>query len=399
LKILIVASVWPSKDHPYLIYLFKELKNKFPQLTLFLFQKVNEIHFAELLVGKENVEQVLENAQYRFVFSRNPFRYFLPILRIISHPVSSRRIFTTCLTDGYSKVQALGQLIYSNQLIGEEYDLIYLNSLQTGRHFCIRALFPRAKIIASSRGQDFDWKPSGYDKVLRDVDHLHVLGTHLKSMAEGRGFPSSRISMIPPAVMPQEIQTREQNKSDEIVIMSSARIVWSKGYTYSLRAISLLSKMLKMMPFKYVILGDGEDMDLIKFEINRLGLSNRVELMGWVNQIEVNRWLAKSHIYLLLSIEEGFNNSVMQAQSLGLPCVVSDAGGLPENVKDGETGIIVPRYDAQKAADALYSLVTDNVKRSRMGQAAGNRMRSEFSISNQSAKYEEMFRTITFRDK
>lgn len=60
--------------------------------------------------------------------------------------------------------------------------------------------------------------------------------------------------------------------------------------------------------------------------------------------------------------------AVIEAGAAGRPVVVSDAGGLPEVVKDGETGIVVPRDDPDAAAGALYKLVMDPELRKRMGR-------------------------------
>ncbi|MCB0494160.1 MAG: glycosyltransferase family 4 protein [Cyclobacteriaceae bacterium] len=349
---------------------------------------------ADKLIGVERTRQVLEGALYRFAFTSNPFKYFAPLLKIASHPLEAIRIYNSCLANGLSKKKAIGQLLYGYQIIGKTFDLVYINALQTGRHFAISSIFPNSTIIASSRGQDFDWNPERYDSLLSKLDYLHALGTHLQNRAMERKFPIERITIIPPAALPtsNSINSKIVHEANTIQIVTAARLIWTKGYVYSLRAISLLKEMLPLLKIRYNILGDGADLELLKFEINRLGLEEEVVLRGWVTQTEVNECISSSDIYLLLSIEEGFNNSVMQAQSLGLPCVVSDAGGLPDNVLNEVTGFVVPRYNARMAADRLYQLTVAKEKREEMGQNARRRMTQDFNLTIQIKKYSTLFK-------
>lgn len=180
-----------------------------------------------------------------------------------------------------------------------------------------------------------------------------------------------------------------------MLVMSSARLVWTKGFIYAIRAFALLKGSVpEAADWKYIILGDGPDKEFIKAEISRLGLEHDVLLGGWVDQNTVNQWLRRASIYVLLSIEEGFNNSVMQAQSFGLPCVVADAGGLPENVINGETGFVVRRYDSDDCMKALRTLIVDESLRKQFGSRARSRMESDFELSIQVEKYVEMFESV-----
>jgi colanic acid/amylovoran biosynthesis glycosyltransferase len=74
-----------------------------------------------------------------------------------------------------------------------------------------------------------------------------------------------------------------------------------------------------------------------------------------------------------------------------LPVVCTDAGGLPENVVQGKTGIIVPRRDAAALGDALARLAGDPALRSQMGSAGRSRVSSEFLLRNQIAAFGALY--------
>jgi len=192
-------------------------------------------------------------------------------------------------------------------------------------------------------------------------------------------------------VLPVTIeQSNGQNEEDKetFIVATAARLIWTKGYAYALRAIAALRDHLYgKVDIRYIVMGDGAEFEFLEFERRRLGLEMNVEFTGWLNQLEVARRIKEADVYLLLSIEEGFNNSVMLAQSLGIPCIVSDAGGLPENVVDGVTGFVVPRYSVSAASEKLLILCQDGDLRHQLGENARIRMNSEFSLENQVNRY------------
>jgi colanic acid/amylovoran biosynthesis glycosyltransferase len=362
-------------------------------LQLLLFRKSSDVEFADRLIGVELRRLVLDSALYRFDANNSLANLFWAFFTLLRHPLATFRIFGRCRSNGYSIKKSLGQLLSNYQLIGKRFSVVYINALQAARHFCLPALFADSTIIVSSRGQDFDWDPQGYDHVLREVDHLHVLGDYLREKAVARGFPEGKITKIPPAVsLFQNVVTEKANEvSPAFTVATAARLLWLKGYEYSIRAIAVLRQRLgKQIRLRYIVIGDGPEMEFLKVECQRLALQDCVTFTGWLSEQEVVQHLIASDVYLLLSISEAFNNSVILAQSLGLPCVVSNAGGLPENVLAGRSGFVVPRYDVHAAASALESLARSPELRRQMGEWARDRALSEFQIERQIDRYESM---------
>lgn len=391
LVILSIIHRWPSREHPYLVHLFSRLKAQFPGLQLFIFQKAETVNFAEDLVGKEAVTKTLESAYFRWSFSRNLFRFIKPIFSLLQHPFMVSRMFNKMTAAGYTKRQAVGQLLHNHEIVGKKFDLVYINALQSAKHFPLRIFFGDTPIIASSRGQDFDLNPDGYNEVLRQLNYLHVLGDYLGDKAIATGFDAKKIVRIPPAILPLRVDPVRQQEKKKVRIVSVSRLYWIKGYVYALRAIALLRKKIGAEPFEYIIIGDGPAKQEIQVEIERLQLTDCIKLTGWLSQQEVDSYMINSDIFLLLSIAEGFNNSVMQAQQLGLPCVVSNAGGLPENVLHGETGFVVPRYTVAEAAQSLYILVSNPSLRATMAENGIKHAAEKFNLEDQIKLYENMW--------
>jgi len=119
------------------------------------------------------------------------------------------------------------------------------------------------------------------------------------------------------------------------------------------------------------LVGDGPQELELKELTKQLGISKRVEFVGRVDSSQVPVELDKLDIYVALSRldSESFGVAIIEAGAAGRPVVVSDAGGLPEVVLDGQTGIVVPKEDSQAAADAIMKLVLDRELRVQMGES------------------------------
>ncbi len=129
------------------------------------------------------------------------------------------------------------------------------------------------------------------------------------------------------------------------------------------------------------LVGDGPQTDELKLVASELGITNDVQFIGRVNHLEVPEELAKLDIYVALSRldSESFGVAIIEAGAAGRPVIVSDAGGLPEVVIDGETGIVVPKENPQAAADALEKLVLNPELRIKMAKAGQHYVQDNYS--------------------
>ena len=123
--------------------------------------------------------------------------------------------------------------------------------------------------------------------------------------------------------------------------------------------------------WRLLIVGDGPQRAELEALARELGIASRTEFAGAVAHTDVPAWLNRLDIYAAPSRldSESFGVAVIEASACALPVVVSDAGGLPEVVRDGETGLVVPRNDVAALQAALERLVLDAALRARLGRA------------------------------
>ena len=122
---------------------------------------------------------------------------------------------------------------------------------------------------------------------------------------------------------------------------------------------------------KLRLVGGGPQELELKALTQQLGISKRIDFVGRVDSSQVPIELEKLDIYVALSRldSESFGVAIIEAGAAGRPVVVSDAGGLPEVVLDGQTGLVVPKEDPKAAAAAISKLVLDRELRIQMGES------------------------------
>lgn len=140
---------------------------------------------------------------------------------------------------------------------------------------------------------------------------------------------------------------------DDLVIGTVARLIPSKGITTLLEAVSLLVKMVPKT--QLMILGDGPEREKLERYACGLKINDRVHFLGHRN--DVPGLMAGWDCFVLPSLTEGFNLSVLEAMASSLPVVVSDLPSLREAVVHGEGGFaVIPGNALEMAASVLHLL-------------------------------------------
>jgi len=158
-------------------------------------------------------------------------------------------------------------------------------------------------------------------------------------------------------------------------IASVGRLVWQKAHRVLLGACARLHR--RGIALRLTIVGEGEERPALETLRARLGLDDVVDLPGAAPEAEVARVLARSDLFVLSSVSEGFGIVLLEAMACGLPVIAPALHGLGEVVADGVEGrLFVPGSEEDLAA-AIEALAADAALRRRLG-AAGRRRVVDF---------------------
>jgi colanic acid/amylovoran biosynthesis glycosyltransferase len=258
-----------------------------------------------------------------------------------------------------------------------------------------------AKLSVSFRGYDLNYigldQPDYYSQVWKDINAAHFLGEDLWHRAQMRGAPLKLPhALISPAVnlavIPKASATANEKVGTQdrpLRILSVGRLHWKKGYEYALRAVKALVDQGIHCEFR--IIGEGERQAALDFARHQMGLTQEVEFLGGLPHTQVIEHLHWADVFLHAAVSEGFCNAVLEAQTMGLPVVCSDADGLRENVAESVTGFIVPRRDPAAMAKKLCLLATDGRLRQQMGQDGRVRVERHFQLEHLLDAFEDFY--------
>jgi glycosyltransferase involved in cell wall biosynthesis len=201
------------------------------------------------------------------------------------------------------------------------------------------------------------------------------------------GLPPSRVEVIyvgqdvarfasPPAGAREAVRAAlDLAPGVPVVALVGRLLVAQKGQDLMIRA---MGDILRERPDTVLlIVGDGPDRTTLEVLTRELGLASAVRLLG--HRDDIPEILAASDIVAVPSMLDALPLAALEGMAAGRPVVAFASGGLPELVRDGETGIVAPRGDVAQLAAAILRLLNDGGLASRLGEA-GRRFAADFTI-------------------
>lgn len=162
-----------------------------------------------------------------------------------------------------------------------------------------------------------------------------------------------------------------------------------KDYPTWIRTARRLSRLEPNM--RFIIAGTGPDEQLIRDQILQAGLQDTVFLLGFRKDVE--RLMQSLNVFLITSKTEGLGTIVLEALAAGVPVVATRAGGIPEMIIDGETGLLAPIGDDNTLAQSVLRIFTDTALRETL-VAGGRKKAATFSFRNTAAKTLQAYRAV-----
>ena len=239
--------------------------------------------------------------------------------------------------------------------------------------------------LVASRRVDFHLKGNSFSRwKYRQVDCFVAASEAIRKMliADGvapgdvvtvhEGIDVERIAAVPRVNVHAELWL----PTDAPVVGNVAALVPHKGQRHLIDTAPLV---LRSVPdARFVIVGEGELHDALERHVRERHLEKHVFLTGFRH--DVPGLIKGFDLFVMSSVTEGLGTSLLDAMACGRAIVATTAGGMPEVVVDGETGLLVPPRDDRALAEAIARLLSDGALRDQMGAAGLARVRERFSV-------------------
>ena len=230
-----------------------------------------------------------------------------------------------------------------------------------------------------------------FSRVLQRValKHADVLVSpsraHAREIAQELHRDETSIRIIPNTtnlIEPRAKIDVNGDAKDRATVLFVGRLEPVKGISVLLAAAALVVKQLPST--RFVLAGSSHPalpQENLKALIREYQLEKNVVQVGRLKKVELDSWYARASLCVVPSHYESFGLVALEAMSAGLPVVATRAGGLPEFIQDGTTGLLVPAGDANAMAAAITTLLTDPAKAAAMGAAARECVCENFLVS------------------
>lgn len=163
----------------------------------------------------------------------------------------------------------------------------------------------------------------------------------------------------------------------EIIIGTIANFYPTKGLNYLIEALKILTQ--NALPFRAVIIGEGNLRFELEKQINGSGLQDRIILAGALPQAA--QYLKAFDLAVLPSVKEGLPYFLLEAMAAGLPIVATKVGGIPEIIADSENGLLVEAKNPKALAEKIKLLAENESLRIKFAEKGLDRIKAEFSQS------------------
>ena len=340
--------------------------------------------------------------EVHFITYQQPFRLpsFLP--RIFFHEVDAGRypLFEYPPYDLALAVRMHEVVLSRNlDLLHVHYAIPHATSAWIAREM-LREAGSDVKVVTTLHGTDITIV--GQDPSYRPItkfsieksDRITAVSSYLREETlQAFGCTSCRVDVIPNFVDPA-VYDRALYRSPVIPgVPAHYRVLMHISNFRAVKrvrdVVRVFARVCREVPSALVMVGDGPERVAAQEEARALGVDGSVHFLGKLESVAP--LLAGADLFLLPSQTESFGLSALEALACGVPVVASRTGGLPEVVREGETGALRPVGDVEAMAQAAVEILGDRARWQRMSAAAAADARARFSLDRILAQYEQLY--------
>jgi glycosyltransferase involved in cell wall biosynthesis len=267
---------------------------------------------------------------------------------------------------------------------------------------------PRRPLVVVARRVDFSiFRRSFFGlngiKYLHGVDQYVTVSEAIRRVLIDDGVPGERIRCVHSGIdlariddapdRRDELRAELEVPADHVLVANVAHMADHKGQRYLIEAAPAV--LAERPETTFAIIGDGELRGELEALAGELGVAERFRFPGF--RTDVPSLLKALDLFVMPSHMEGLGTSVLDAMAARVPVVGTEAGGMPESISDGETGLLCPIRDPGALAAAILRLLGDPELAARCVERARERVEAGFSRDSMVEGTLEVYRDLLSR--
>jgi glycosyltransferase involved in cell wall biosynthesis len=310
--------------------------------------------------------------------------------------------------EGYARQQGVPTLALSANPFGalvdlgraaSRYDLLHCHTARTHSLATLTAAWSHKPVLVTRR-VDFAVPPTRFNRYKYSrASRVVCVSAHIANQLRDWGVPTAKLAVIRDAVPTRPHATTDQVRAlrEELqvpagmkVVGNIAALVGHKDHATLLRAAQAVTRQRTDVVF--LIIGDGDLRDDLHRQQRELGLDESVRFLGFLPEAE--RFLPAFDVFVMSSHMEGLGSIVLDAFAADVPVAATAGGGLPELVKDAETGLLVPVGDAAELSRAIGRLLDEPALTAKLRAGARSWVSTTVSVEQMAQNYLELYRAV-----
>ena len=262
-------------------------------------------------------------------------------------------------------------------------DVVHAHSSHALTYAVLARMFARRGAVVASRRVDFAPKPNLFSRwKYRQPDRIVAISGCIARVLRSFGIGDAQLRTVHSGIDPKRLEAAPLSRASLGVPEGAplaGNVAALVGHKDQATLIDAVPHILRACPeFRLVIAGEGPLRPQLEAQIACLQVGHAVLLLGQRN--DVPALLRALDVFVMSSKEEGLGTSVLDAMACDVPIVATNAGGIPEMIRNEETGLLVPVGDAQALASAVLCMLDESALRDSVTRNARGLLLQRFTV-------------------
>ena len=224
-------------------------------------------------------------------------------------------------------------------------------------------------------------------RIVKKADIITAISSYLAGFAK-KFNKKAPVFVVPNGVDLEKFKKLEarSKRGEGKTIITVSRLVKKNGIDILIKAVSLLISYVSLL-----IVGDGKERKKLEKLAQKLGIKDKVRFLGSISPNEIPKYLSQADVFVRPSRSEGLGSAFLEAMALGLPVIGSSAGGIPDFLKDGETGLICEKENSEDLAEKIMRLLEDENLRLKLAENGRKLVEEKYNWGKIASEMEEIY--------